>query len=243
MHVLVLQHLDSGHPWYLRRLLEEVGATATTLRPDGAPADYPDPSACDAVWVMGGAMQVWQEDEHPWLVPEKQFIREVVAAGVPYLGVCLGHQLLADALDGSVREAPQPEIGLFRVEPTAAGMTSPFFAGCEPGPRLQWHKAEVGAPPSGAEVLARSDRCAIQAMTLGPATLSIQYHVEVDTETLPTWCQSDEALAMLDETFGETGGGGLTRFQNSTLDALPALQQHAQALFKNWYAAAARTRR
>ncbi len=235
--------MDSGHPWYLRRLLEEVGATSTTLRPDSTPADYPDPGTCDAVWVMGGAMQVWEDDEHPWLVDEKRFIREVVAAGVPYLGVCLGHQLLADALDGSVREAPQPEIGLFKVEPTTAGATSSFFSNCEPGPRLQWHKAEVVAPPSDATVLARSERCAVQAMAVGPASLSLQYHIEADAETLPTWCQSPEALSMLDETFGETEGGGLTRFQNRTLSALPILQRHAQTLFKNWYAAAARTQR
>ncbi len=236
VEVVVLEHMQGGHPWFLLELLEAAGGTATPVRPDrGDP--LPAPDEIEALWVMGGAPQVWQEDEHPWLVGEKRLIRAVVGAGVPFFGICLGHQLLASALGGEVGPARDPEVGLFSVEATAAGRDGPWLAGVETGERLQWHEAEVLRAPPGAAVLARSQRCAIQVLAVGETALSVQYHAEVAEGMLPAWCETETTRAKLDRVFGPDGLG---HFQGRTLATLPALQDHTRRLFENWWARALR---
>ena len=110
-------------------------------------------------------MDTWQEEANPWLVNEKAFIKEAVEGrGLPYLGLCLEHQLLADALGGKVGPSKTPEIGVLDVQLTELGASGVFFDGLpEIFPTLQWHSAEVQQMPAGAECLATSPACAVQA--------------------------------------------------------------------------------
>ena len=102
MRILVFQHLDIEHPGIFLEFLKEDGVRWDTVELDeGEP--IPPLNGYDALWVMGGPMDVWEEDLHPWLRMEKQAIREaVLERRMPYLGICLGHQLLADALEKSL---------------------------------------------------------------------------------------------------------------------------------------------
>lgn len=113
--ILVFQHIAAEHPGISREYLQEDGIEWCPIELDEGET-IPSLEKFDALWVMGGPMDVWEEKGYPWLVYEKTAIREaVVERKLPYLGFCLGHQLLADALDGEVGLAYMPEIGVLDV--------------------------------------------------------------------------------------------------------------------------------
>ena len=142
--ILVFQHLAIEHPGIFRNFFREDGIHCHVVELDEGET-IPDLADFDVLWVMGGPMDVWQEDEYPWLRDEKLAIRQAVEDyGIPYVGICLGHQLLADALGGEVGPGNQAEVGVMPVYKTDAGKQSLFFAGLpEEMYCLQWHAAEV----------------------------------------------------------------------------------------------------
>ncbi len=114
MKFLIFQHISCEHPGIFRQFFSESGIDWQAVELDTGDA-IPDLDGFDALWVMGGPMDVWDTDTCPWLVAEKEAIRTWVQdLKKPYLGMCLGHQLLADALDGKCEVQDTPEIGIFK---------------------------------------------------------------------------------------------------------------------------------
>lgn len=206
MKILVFQHHVTEHPGSFRELLKGDGHTLETIELDKGD-EIPPLDNFDALWVMGGPMDVWQEEAHPWLVSEKATIRTaVVEKGMPFLGICLGHQLLADALGGQVGRSEKPEIGVMDVELTAEGRESPFFRGVRPVIKcLQWHSAEVSGLPDCCKVLASSPACAVNAMSYGDHALTLQFHVEVEANTVDDWSLIPEYASALRTALGPDG--------------------------------------
>ena len=173
MKFLVLQHIDIEHPGIFRDFMRADGIAWDTVELDeGDP--IPPLDGYDALISMGGPMDVFEEDAHPWIADEKVAIREAVAErDMPFLGVCLGHQLLAEALGGRVETMAEPEVGIMTVDLTEDGRTDPLLAGLDPTVTcLQWHGCAVTALPEGAVSLAsrrsaRSRRSASAAMPTG----------------------------------------------------------------------------
>ncbi|MFQ5544944.1 MAG: type 1 glutamine amidotransferase [Acidiferrobacterales bacterium] len=233
MKSLVFQHIAVEHPGIFRDFLAKDGIQWDAIELDEGVA-IPSLDGYDALWVMGGPMDVWQEDEHPWLVTEKAVIREAVTHwGMPFLGVCLGHQLLADALGGRVAPMHNPEVGILDIELTAKGIADPLLAGLpSTGKCLQWHSTEVAEPPPGAEVLARSPGSNVRALRVGSAAYSLQYHVELTATTVSEWGKIPAYEQALARTLGS---GALQRLQAEAARHMNDFNRDARQLYGNFF--------
>jgi GMP synthase-like glutamine amidotransferase len=203
MRVLVLQHLAVEHPGTFRDLWRAKGHEWHTVELDEGGL-IPTLDGFDLLVVMGGPQDVWQEDIHPWLVAEKAAVRRWVRdLGRPYLGICLGHQLLVDALGGRVALMDRPEVGLADVELTPEGLQDPVLSGLGSTMQtFQWHGAEVKELPPGTVILAHNPACPIQAVRYGDHAYGLQYHVEITPETVADWETVPTYRASLEQALG-----------------------------------------
>jgi GMP synthase (glutamine-hydrolysing) len=144
------------------------------------------------VIVLGGAMNVEDAAEHPWIDEELEMIRTLLDRGTPLLGVCLGSQLLATAAGGRAERAPEPEIGWFGVDVGEAGASDPLIGPLAPGfEALQWHSYR-SILPAGAIELASSP-VSPQAFRIGSSAWGIQFHAEVSRPDAEHWIHDYES--------------------------------------------------
>jgi len=235
MRFVVFQHIACEHPGVFRRFFAKDGIATTAIQLDEG-GKIPDLTGFDALWVMGGPMAVWHEDEYPWLVEEKAAIRHAVMdLKMPFMGLCLGHQLLAEALGGKVGAALHPEIGIMEVNLNEAGSKSPFLKGMSATQKcLQWHSDEVSRVPEGVEVLASSPQCKVQAMSYGAHAISMQYHVELEGDTVANWAAIPEYKSSLENAMGV---GALPHFEAEANANMGRFNAAAEVLYNNFLAA------
>jgi GMP synthase (glutamine-hydrolysing) len=226
----VLQHIRCEPPGIFSGVLEKHGIEVETIELDEG-ALLPDWRDADLVLAMGGPMGVNNEAEHPWLPGEKRWIASAVRAGVPFLGVCLGAQLLAASLGAAVHTGAEPEVGVLPVTLTPAGLADPVFAvlGAE-FPALQWH-GDTFQIPAGGVHLSTSAAYANQAFRFGEAAYAVQFHVEVTEEMLAEWNHVPAYHAAAEAALGPAGFETLAReFQG----ARKSMARCAERLFAGW---------
>ena len=165
------------------------GAGAELVLLDATDPNAPRPSLDDvsAVVMFGGTMNVDEVDEHPFLKENRDLTREAFAREIPYLGVCLGAQMLARTLDTPVRRADVKEIGFEPLRPLPAAIDDPLLSVWDDGDLVfQWHQDTMDLPP-GAELLATGDRIPVQAYRVGDRAWATQFHFEIDDAELALW--------------------------------------------------------
>ncbi|MDE2148640.1 MAG: type 1 glutamine amidotransferase [Gammaproteobacteria bacterium] len=186
MRVVCLQHAAHEAPGALSPWLAARGLRPQLVRVyAGEPV--PPTERYDWLIVLGGPMNVDDHAGHPWLVGEKVALKRALDAGRRLFGICLGAQLLAQALGAAVTRNPEPEVGWFDVELTAAGRAHRW---CTELPQrfaaFHWHGDTYSLPP-GAVRLAYSQACAEQAFAWGRRVLGLQFHLEVGAEDAARW--------------------------------------------------------
>lgn len=186
----VFRHLPHEGPGVFADALVEAGWRVDIADPPLVGVDADAAARADLLVVMGGPFGAYEMQVYPYLADEIAAIRARIAAGAPLLGVCLGAQLIAAALDCAVFRGPAPEIGWHTVALTEAGHGSPLRQ-LDGVPVLHWH-GDTFDLPEGADLLATTPAYRNQAFSLGPRLLALQFHPEQDGRDFEHWILGED---------------------------------------------------
>lgn len=191
MNVLIIKHIEIERPGLIEYCLrqEKIPYQILNLNPG---VYFPKLDNLTHIVLLGGPMNVYEEDRYPFLREEDLFIKEAIQRGKTILGICLGAQLIAKALGAKVFKAPLKEIGWYDVSLTRIGSYDPLFSQL---PKtfsvFQWHEDTFEIPQS-AELIATSPSVPHQAFRYGEKVFGLQFHLEVTEEMIHEWMEASE---------------------------------------------------
>ena len=235
MKVIVLQHIKIEDPGYIKDLMIADGAQLTTIELDEGEKIPNDLSTFDAMFCMGGPMDTWMEKDYPWLVDEKKKIKEfVVDLKKPYLGFCLGCQLLGEVIGGKVAKTNNPEIGMLNINFSENKKDDPLFSKFpEKITSLQWHSYEVQGLENNKNVtlLASSPETKYQIFKYQSHAYGIQFHIEVKDTTVSEWGCVPEYKSALEKQLGE---GALEKFDKEAQANMQNMNNYSKILYSKF---------
>jgi GMP synthase (glutamine-hydrolysing) len=190
--VLVVEHEAACPPAHMGRWLADAGCLVEVVRPYAGDA-LPALSSYDALLVLGGSAGANDDLDAPWLPEVRRMVREAVDTLLPTLGICLGHQLVAVALGGTVEKNPRgQQVGLLEHGWLPTADDDPLLAGSAlPRRGVQWNSDIVTALPDGAVLLAATPAGEPQAVRFATTVWGVQSHPEVDVSVLRSWADGD----------------------------------------------------
>ena len=191
MYFLIIEHVDIEGPGLIEDFLtqQEIPYQIIDLNPD---IRLPKPQDFTHVVILGGLMNVYEEDPYPFLREEDLFIKEAIRRGKTILGICLGAQLIAKALGAKIFKAPAKEIGWYDVSLTKIGSNDPLFSNFpKTFPVFQWHEDTFDIPKAG-KLIATACPISHQAFRYGENVYGLQFHLEVTEAMIREWMETFE---------------------------------------------------
>ena len=235
MNIIVLQHIKIEDPGYIKDLMLADGINITTIELDEGEKIPTDLSNFDAMFCMGGPMDTWMEEKYPWLIDEKKAIKEfVVSLRKPYLGFCLGCQLLGEIIGGKVVKSKNPEIGMLNINFSKNKKNDPlFYKFPEEITSLQWHSYEVQGLEENNDVthLASSPETKYQIFKYKDHAYGIQFHIEVKNTTVNDWGCVPEYKSALEKQLGQ---GALEKFDNQAQINMKNMNNYSYILYSKF---------
>ena len=235
MEVIVLQHISIEDPGFIKDLMIKEGVKLTTIELDQGEKIPNDLTKFDAMFCMGGPMDTWMEKDYPWLIEEKKKIKEfVIELKKPYLGFCLGCQLLGEIVGGKVVKSNSPEIGMLNVNFLENKKNDLLFNKFpDKITSLQWHSYEVKNLENNKDVqlLASSSETKYQIFKYQKHAYGIQFHIEVKDSTVGEWGCVPEYKSALEKELGENA---LQKFDKDAKAHMSNLNKYSEILYKNF---------
>ncbi len=235
MEVIILQHIKIEDPGYIKDLMLNDRATLTTIELDQGEKIPDNLGKFDAMFCMGGPMDTWMEKQYPWLINEKEKIKEfVVDLKKPYLGFCLGCQLLGEVIGGKVVKTKNPEIGMLDINfLNSKNKDNLFFEFPKQIKSLQWHSYEVQGLENNKDttLIASSKETKYQIFKYKNHAYGIQFHIEVKDTTVKEWgCVPEYKLALEKQL----GNNALEKFDNDAEANMDKMNNYSKMLYSNF---------
>ena len=235
MEILVLQHINIEDPGYIKDLMIKDGVNITTIELDEGEKIPNNLNFFDGMLCMGGPMDTWMEKDFPWLIEEKKKIKEfVVELNKPYLGFCLGCQLLGEVIGGKVVKTNNPEIGMLDVNFLDEKKKDILFADFpQKITSLQWHSYEVQELEKNKDVtlIASSKETKYQIFRYKNNAYGIQFHIEIKDTTVNDWGCVPEYKSALENQLGQ---GALEKFDKEAKENMTNMNNYSKILYTNF---------
>ena len=232
MEIIVLQHIKVEDPGYIKDLMLSDGFKLTTIELDEGDEIPQDLSKFDGMFCMGGPMDTWMEKKYPWLINEKKKIKNfVVDFKKPFLGFCLGCQLLGEVVGGKVIKSKTAEIGMLDINFSSNKEKDIIFSSFpEKIKALQWHSYEVVGLENNKDItlLASSSTTKYQIFRYKNHAYGIQFHIEVKDTTVGDWACVPEYKSALEKQLGE---GALKKFDQEAKKSMKEMNNLSTVLY------------
>ena len=234
-NVIILQHIKIEDPGYIKDLMIDDGINLTTIELDEGEKIPNNLNKFDAMFCMGGPMDTWMEKDYPWLIEEKIKIKEfVIDLQKPYLGFCLGCQLLGEVIGGKVVRSKKPEIGMLDINFSQQKRKDVLFSRFpEKIKSLQWHSYEVEGLDDNNYVtlLASSPVTKYQIFKYKNHAYGIQFHIEVKKNTVNDWSCVPEYKEALENQLGE---GAVEKFDKEAALNMINMNNYSKILYSQF---------
>jgi len=235
LEIIILQHIKVEDPGYIKDLMLSDGFNLTTIELDHGEKIPKNLNKFDAMFCMGGPMDTWMEEKYPWLIEEKRKIKEfVLDLKKPFLGFCLGCQLLGEVIGGKVVKSNPIEIGILDIDFTRNKKEDIIFSNFPDKIKaLQWHSYEVCELEKNKNVtlLASSSSTKYQIFKYKEYAYGIQFHIEIKDTTVSDWGCVPEYKTALEKQLGD---GALEKFEQEAKKNLKQMNSNSQILYSQF---------